>query len=318
MATLPDEIQPDDEREFDIDPKPEGETPEGDVEIDVDGEDEADPEPEVAKEPEPEPKQEDEPKPRRRADERVAALARRVAEAEARALEAERRAAEREQQLAESQSVNVGAMENALKSELQGVKRELIEAKTLGDYAAEVEATAKLTKLSADLSAIEAYKASQRQPEQRQQEQKPAATPQAPQTAPETAAWLTANTWFTPGNDDYDEEMAIDAKAFAQKLEARLKREGKANEIGSREYFTLIDEHISQLYPDEVAPKPKSGMPAMKADKTVAPVARQSAPAQQPKKAGVIRLSSEQRSMAERINPHLPAKEAWAVYARNM
>lgn len=317
MATLPDEIQPEDEREFDIDPKPEGATPEGDVEIDVDAEDESDPEPEAAAEPEPEPKQEDEPKPRRRADERVAALARRVAEAEARALEAERRAAEREQQLAESQSVNVGAMENALKSELQGVKRELIEAKTLGDYAAEVEATAKLTKLSADLSAIEAYKASQ-QHRPREQEQKPAEQAKTPQAAPETAAWLTANTWFTPGNDDYDEEMAIDAKAFAQKLEARLKREGKVNEIGSREYFTLIDEHISQLYPDEVAPKPKSGMPAMKADKTVAPVARQSAPAQQPKKPGVVRLSSEQRSMAERINPHLPAKEAWAVYARNM
>lgn len=313
MATKPEDMEIQEEREFDID----DETPVEEVEVDVDVEGEADPEPEVAAEPEPEPEQEEQPKPRKRYDERLAALARRAAEAEQRAEAAERARIEYEQRLAANESVQVGAMESALKAELGSVKKELIEAKTLGDYAAEVEATAKLTKLQADLSAIEAYKASQRPREEAPKADAP--KPQAPQYAPETAAWMAANSWFSPSSDDYDEEMAIDARAFAQKLEARLKREGRANDIGSREYFQLIDEHLAQAYPDAFdAPAPKGKMPTMKADKSVAPVARQSAPVQSQPKKSVVKLTAEQRRIAEAVSPNLPPEKAWALYARNM
>jgi len=311
MIDVPEEQQ--EEREFDIDLDAEDGQP---LEVDVDVEDPDEPQPEVAQEPEPEPAQE-EPRRRSRLDERLAALAKRAAEAEARAVDAERRAAERDQQLATERTVQVGAMENALKAELTSVKRELVDAKTIGDYSAEAEATAKLAKLSADLSAVEAFRASQpRQQEQTQQQERQAPQQRQAPSNPVKDAWVTTNSWFDRNSPDYDQEMAIDATAFAQKLEARLQRDGKANEIGTPQYFTLIDEHINKLYPEDDAP-PARKMPAMRTDKSVAPVSRQTGPASAPKK-NIVRLSAEQRQIAEAVSPNLPPQQAWAAYARNI
>jgi hypothetical protein len=228
-----------------------------------------------------------------------------------------------EQQLAAERVAQVGQMENALKAELTSAKRELIDAKTTGDYTAEVEATTKIAKLTADLSAVEAYRAqAPRQQQPAEQPRQQAAAPQA-QVAPDTAAWIAGNSWFVPNSPDYDEELAAEAQHFARKMEIRLRRENKADQIGSREYFAIIDEHMRSEFPDafEDAPRAnaKAKTPPMRSDNSVAPVARQTAPLQPKQKTGkIVKLSSEQKQFAEQMRPNLPREKAWAEYAKWM
>lgn len=325
MAIEP-EYEEQDEREFDIGDDDEAlEVPQEAaddlvVEEADESQDKATPEPES----EPEPEQEEErPKRAGRLQQRLENLARRAADAEA-ALERERhQRVQYENQLAAERVAQVGQMENSLKTELASAKREFIDAKTVGDYNAEAEATTRIAKLSADISAVEAYRAQNsqsRQEEERQQQPRQQPRQQA-QVAPETAAWVAANSWFVPNTPEYDEELAAEAQHFARKMEIRLKREGKADQIGSREYFAIIDEHIRGEFPDafEDAPKPnaRAKTPPMKSDSSVAPVARQNAPLQpKPKTGKLVKLSREQREFAEQMRPNMPREKAWAEYAR--
>jgi hypothetical protein len=314
MAT--DFENPDEEIEFDIDATEDS----NEVEIEETADDEA-PEAEPESDPEPQHEEAEEApeQPRRnRAKERIAELSRRAAEAEHRASEAERRARDYEERLSASNVAQVEQAEVALKSELAVARRELVEAKSLGDYEREAEATARMAKLSADLSNVEAYRANvtrQKPPERPQEPQQPQA-----RIEPRTAAWIESNSWFNPQSSDYDAEMAAEAQHYARKLEIRLQKEGRGKEIGSQEYFAVIDEHIRSEYSDmfDDAPvQPKRKMPNMTASKDVAPVGRQSAPVQPAaKKGNKVRLSGEQREMAERMRPDLPPQQAWANYAR--
>jgi hypothetical protein len=319
MAT--DFENPDEEIEFDIE---NGSEEAEEVETEDNVEEAADDEAaEGEAEPEPEPEAaEESPAPRRnRAKERIAELARRAAEAEQRAAAYERQVYEYEQRLSASNVAQVEQAEVALKSELAIAKKELIEAKSLGDYEKEVDATERMAKLQADLSTVQNYKANVARQVQQTPQQAPQQAPQA-RVEPRTAAWVEQNTWFNPQSADYDPDMAIDTQAFARKLEIRLQREGRANEVGSAEYFDVIDEYVRQNYPDafdDAPAQPTRRMPAMKASRDVAPVGRQSAPMQSKPKAGnKVRLSGEQREMAERMRPDLPPQKAWAEYARYM
>jgi hypothetical protein len=323
------EYEEQEEREFDVgadDETPEVPEQEADEELVVEDADESEAEAAAEPEPEREPEQaEEKPKRAGRLQQRLENLARRAAEAEA-ALERERtQRVSYEQQLAAERVAQVGQMETALKAELASAKRELIDAKTTGDYSAEVEATTKIAKLTADISAVEAYRAQAPQPRQQQQqaEQPRPQAPQQAQVAPDTAAWIAANPWFVPNSPDYDEELAAEAQHFARKMEIRLKREGKADQIGSREYFTIIDEHLRGEFPDAFEDAPKSNgkakTPPMRSDNSVAPVARQTAPLQPKQKAGrVVKLTSEQKHFAEQMRPNLPREKAWAEYAKWM
>lgn len=305
----PDDIENDEEREFDIDIG--GDTEE--VEVDVaEPTDEAEPTAEA--EPEAEAPAE-EPKRRGRLDERLAALARRAAEAEARAEAAERQRGEYEQRLTTAESSQFAQMESAISAELATAKRELVDAKTLGDYSAEADATAKMAKLAADLSAVQAYRATPQQPRQEQRQQREA-TPQERSTQ----AWVATNTWFNPKSADHDEELAAEAQHFARKLEIKLKREGKSSAIGDADYFAAIDAHMAKEFPDFFDEPPVAATrktPNMKAGTDVAPVGRQGSPLQPAKKSNIVKLSAAERQMAEAISPHLPAQQAWATYARN-
>lgn len=320
MSEPTDFENPDEEIEFDIDGNEEAEEVETEDSVEEVADDEA---AEGDSEPESEPEAaEESPAPRRnRAKERIAELARRAAEAEQRAAIYERQVYEYEHRLSASNIAQVEQAEVALKSELAIAKKELIEAKSLGDYEKEVDATERMAKLQADLSTVNNYKANVARQLQQAPQQPLQQAPQA-RVEPRTAAWVEQNTWFNPQAPDYDADMAIDTQAFARKLEIRLQREGRANEVGSAEYFEVIDEYVRHNYPDafdDAPAQPKRRMPAMKASRDVAPVGRQSAPMQsKPKSGSKVRLSGEQREMAERMRPDLPAQKAWAEYARYM
>lgn len=313
MSLGPDdlEIETDgEEREFDIGI---GET-EVEQEIEIVGDDEpevAEPVAEAA-----EPEQEAATPPRKnRLDERFAALTRRAAEAEAQAQEERRLRIELEANLVTERNAQIVQMESALKAEMQAAKRKLIDAKTVGDYGAEADATAEISKLAADLSAVESYRSTPKAEQRQEQPQR-----QAPNIAPDTQAWIAANPWFTPGSRDHDEELAAEAQHYARKLEIKLKREGRAADIGNADYFAEIDTHMAKEFPDFFgeAPKPQRRQPpAMKANNDVAPVARQGSSIQPTVKKNVIKLSAQERQLAEAISPNLPPQQAWAAFARN-
>ncbi len=314
MSLGPDdlEIETDgEEREFDIGA---GEA-EPEIEVEVVDDDEPEVAEPVAKAEEPE--QEETPAPRKnRLDERLATLTRRAAEAEARAEAAEARRLELEANLVTERQAQIVQMESALKAEMAAAKRKLIDAKTVGDYGAEADATAEISKLAADLSAVESFRASNPKPPESQRE----LPLKQPQIAPDTQAWISANPWFTPGTSAHDEELAAEAQHYARKLEIKLKREGRAADIGNADYFAEIDAHMAREFPDFFgeAPAPKRRQaPVMKADTAVAPVARQGSSIQPTVKKNVIKLSAQERQLAEAISPHLPAQQAWAVFARN-
>lgn len=311
----PDQFEsPDDELEFDIDVV---ENDEGEPEVDLADED-AEPEAEQEQEPEPEPEAEEpeQQKPHRnRAKERIAELSRRAAEAEQRAAEAERRAQQYEERVAAANVAQFEQAETALKSELAFARRELVEAKALGDYEKEAEITAKMAELSATMAQVKMYRETNPPREAKQA----APVPSQPVVDPRTASWINENSWFNPQSNEYDPEMAVDAQAYARKLEIRLQREGRQNEIGSEEYFSVINDYVREQYPDafdDVPAPPKKRMPTMAAGRDVAPVARQTAPVQPAPKKNSVRLSSDQRDMAERMFPNLPPQQAWTKYAR--
>ena len=308
---------PDDELEFDIDVE---QNDEGNPEVELADED-AEPEAEQEQEPQPEPEAEEPEaaKPHRnRAKERIAELSRRAAEAEHRAAEAERRAREYEERMEAASVAQVEQAETALKSEIAMARRELVEAKALGDYEREAEATARIAELSASMAQVRMYRESAK-PVSRQEMQQQSPVPSQPVVEPKTASWINQNSWFNPQSPDYDPEMAVDTQAYARKLEIRLQREGRQNEIGSDEYFAVIDEYVRQQYPDafdDAPPPPKKRMPSMSAGRDVAPVARQTAPVQPAPKKSSVRLTADQREMAERMFPNATPQEAWTKYAR--
>ena len=311
MATRPDELEEDfsdEEREFDV-----GEPDE--VEVEVNDEETEEPE---ASEPEEPPVAEDEkPKPRFRADRRITELARAKAEAEARAAALEQQLRERDELLNTERVANFKAMETGLAAELAAAKRKLADAHTLGDYQAIADATEEVSRLAADLSAVKVY-ASQPQARQPQVQQQPQAAPQV-KVEPRTQAWIEQNPWFTPNSPEYEPELAVDAQAFAKKLEIRLQREGRHSEIGGQDYFRQIDEYMAKAYPDvfELEPAPaQRKMPAMKASQEVAAASRQSPAAAPAKKGNIIKLTAQEKEMAERFHPNLPPQKAWAEYAK--
>ena len=308
MSLEPDEIETDgEEREFDI-----GGEPEVESEIEIVNDDEPEVVEPVAEAAEPE--QEAAPRQPRR-DNRIAELTRRAADAEARAEAAEQRRLELEENLVTERQAQIVQMESALKAEMSAAKRKLIDAKTVGDYGAEADATAEISKLAADLSAVESYRATPRKAEQRQEPQR-----QTQKVAPDTQAWISANPWFTPGSRDHDEELAAEAQHYARKLEIKMNREGRAADIGNADYFAEIDAHMAKEFPDFFgeAPKPQRRQPpAMKANNDVAPVARQGSSIQPTVKKNIVKLSAQERQLAEAISPNLPAQQAWAAFARN-
>lgn len=312
MTTRPedteDEERDEDALDFDV------ESDEG-VEVDISDED-----PEPADEPEAaeddEPPVEDKPRPKFRADKRITELARKNADSEQRVADLQRQLQERDEQLNTERTSNVRSMEAGLASELQAAKRKLTDAHTLGDYTAIADSTEEVSRLASDLSAVKAYALQQprreeRQPPPRQQEQA--------RVEPRTQAWIQSNTWFSPSSPDYEQEIAIDAQAYAAKLEFRLKRDGRESEKGGDEYFRQIDEYLAKAYPDVFEydePAPKRKMPAMRGEQNVAPVSRQSETGRAAEKGGKMRLSAAERQQAEHFFPSLTPEQAYVKYAK--
>lgn len=270
---------------------------------DFDEQDADKPEPETdseesAEEDEPEP----EPEPRKkRSENRIQELARRAQEAERRAQEAEERLKQEADLRRQSDAAMMSHYEQRLQRDFQTVQAQLKEAISVGDVDQQIELQGKMMQLQTDVQSVEAWKAQNANvnvdpeaPEAPRRQPDPAPTPQL---EPRTASWIQENTWFQPQSPDFDPEMHEEATAYAQRLERKLRREGRADEIGGDDYFAEIDQFIQT----EFYSAPKKATPRMASDNSVAPVSRTNQPGVPAKQSKTVRLSADQRRMAVQL-----------------
>jgi hypothetical protein len=199
--------------------------------------------------------------------------------------------------------------EQRLIGQSQAIKQQLIDAHSIGDSERIVELQGEYYKLQSDLNSIENWKAQQElnqpQPKQAVQPQSQPEPKQAqPTLEPRTADWIQRNTWFQPNSADFDPEMHEEATIYARRVERRYRAEGREDEIGSVDYFTEIDRHMYQEFPDAFSERasPTKKVPPMSRESNVAPVQRSAAPGQPAKKGTVGRLTADQRQMARNMN----------------
>lgn len=252
--------------------------------------------------------EEEAPKRKRSPDKRIAELARKAAEAERRAQEMEAKLAQAEQLRQQSDMAMMTHYEQRLHGQAQTIKQQLVDAHSIGDSEKIVELQGEFYKIQSDLNSIETWKAQQElnapQPKQAaaqpvQQDQAPA----QPALEPRTADWIQKNTWFQPNSADFDPEMHEEATIYARRIERRYRAEGREDEIGGVDYFTEIDRHMYQEFPDAFSERatPTKKVPPMSRDSNVAPVQRSGTPGQPAKNTRSIRLTADQRRMAHQL-----------------
>jgi hypothetical protein len=253
--------------------------------------------------------EEEAPKRKRSPDRRIAELARKAAEAERRAQEMEARLQQAEQLRQQSDMAMMTHYEQRLHGRAEEVKRQLVDAHSIGDSERIVELQGEFYKLQTDLNSIETWKAQQElnapQPKQAaqaapQEQERQAAQPTL---EPRTADWIQRNSWFQPNSSDFDPEMHEEATIYARRIERRYRAEGRDNEIGGVDYFTEIDRHMQQEFPDAFSERvaPSKKVPPMSRESNVAPVQRSAAPGQPAKNTKVARLTADQRRMAHQL-----------------
>jgi hypothetical protein len=264
---------------------------------------------EQAVEEEPEEEEEEEaPKRKRSPDRRIAELARKAADADRRAQELEARLQQAEQQRQQSDMAMMTHYEQRLHGRAEEVKRQLIDAHSIGDSERIVDLQGEFYKLQSDLNSIDSWKAQQElnapQPKRVAEEQarQPEGQPQ-PALEPRTANWIQKNTWFQPNSGDFDPEMHEEATIYARRIERRYRSEGRDNEIGGVDYFTEIDRHMQNEFPDAFSERstPSKKVPPMSRESNVAPVQRSGNPGQPAKNTKSIRLTADQRRMAHQL-----------------
>lgn len=193
---------------------------------------------------------------------------------------AERKNAELEQivgaqgmQINDVHRQNLQQFEIRAEGAVEQAKKDLRLAKENGDIDAEVAASEKLSEAKAYLVRIREHKAGmgdeprddRRQPERR--DVRDQASDDRPVTNPVRDKWVASNPWFDESADDFDDELAADARSYATNLEQRMQREGTPELIGTRAYFKKIDDYMRESYPEKFADAGANRTPPMRADR---------------------------------------------------
>lgn len=207
------------------------------------------PEGEPAPEPQPD-KPRQQPKVQKRIDRLTAELNGWRQRAEAEAEEKARIAAERDRAVAAYQHANTANFVNyeaRIKTGLDQAKAKLAKAHAEGDPQAIADATAEVGRFSAEFGQIEQFKANRPQAPARPTApvRQPVAEPPPAAPSPQVEAWVKANPWFDQDSDDYDPEMAEEARAYATIIEQQ-----NPNNVGTKDYFAKIDRYMRAARPD--------------------------------------------------------------------
>lgn len=205
---------------------------------------------------------------------------------------------------------------------LKGQKQNLIDqhqaAGDQGDTKKQAEIAGQMAQVASQLTEADTWLAQNPNPVKQQlkqterQQQRPAAEQQRPQQVQydePTQDWLDANPYMNQEADEFDPDMAAEAKRFAAGLEARYTRRGEKDKIASQDYFDAIDEHMREEFPEAFGDDgDQDGTQRPAARQQQRPAVRRSpvAPAgrgaprrdQGGNDGNTIRLTSEQKEMA--------------------
>jgi hypothetical protein len=159
--------------------------------------------------------------------------------------------------LTEADAVNMTQYAARIAAELATAERETEEAISSGDPKAIAAANRKLAMKASEQGNIDAWRANQPKadapkPAERQAEPPRPADRQEmrPVANPVRDAWISSNPWFDNGSQDFDPEMQTEAVSYAQIVERRLIRQGRAEDVGKKAYFEEINKHMTQEFPD--------------------------------------------------------------------
>ncbi len=238
------------------------------------------------------------------------------AEHEAQVLRAEN---ERLRQLSEvSNNAAMTHYDKSVKLRLERAIQLKTEALQNEDIEAQVKADVEMSRVAAQIEQLDAWKAQQASMSNQQayQQQQQTMQPQYEEQEPlneVTENWLSENTWFVPGSQDYDPDMQEEVQAFADALDRKLRRTGQADRILTDEYFDEINDYVSrEFYGEQPQSRVNKGNLTMKPINNRAPVAPVSRSGQTnaPQKSVKITLTSEERDFARLsgITPEAYAK----------
>lgn len=225
------------------------------------------------------------------------------------ALEYTRRVMAENQQL--QQTLNAGTQEYAAmlkltaQREMEIAKRAYKDAYEMGDSDAIMEAQNALQQANIRAMQAQQFKAPalQQPTNQVQPQQAPPQPAPARQDAPldpKLVSWQERNSWY--GSDD---EMT----AAALGLHEKLRRDGEV-EIGSDEYYSVLDKTMRRRFPEHFGTQPATA--GNRPSNVVAPAGRSTSPRR-------VRLTSSQVSLARKlgITPEQYAKEVKRMESEN-
>lgn len=222
----------------------------------------------------------------------------------------------REQELSGAQLRQMELHKARLTSDAERARQEYEQAYREQDPKKQADATAKLARTESGLADVEAWEARAQAAPQPQAKPQPQAQPQPqqrpappPVLEPETASWIEQNPWFQMSvngqrNPEFDQSMHLTAVAYSSRLEEKLRREGRTDEIGSPEYFAEIDQHMAKEFPERYEQAEET--PVVQTTRVGSPVAP--ATRSQPNTTGkanggkvLAQLSGEQRAIADSL-----------------
>lgn len=170
------------------------------------------------------------------------------------------RATQGTQQYEQASTAAMQHFKDAQTFRMQLAQRDLRDAIEAGDATKQAELQTQIAGAQAELSNISAWEQQQAAVKKNAPpKQEPALQQQQPrQQGPDknamhadTQAWIKQNAdWFEPGTDSFDPDMHSAAVAYAQLLDQRYARQGKADQIGTRAYTQEIDRYMQQEFPD--------------------------------------------------------------------
>jgi len=178
--------------------------------------------------------------------------------------------------------------DNRVQSEIAGAKQLLKEAQDAGDSAAVVEATEKLSRVSAEAENLRRLSAQQQIREKNQSQAvpvegyTPTLQPQAAGPDPKAEEWAKRNTWFGD-----DQAMTFAAFGIHKELV-----EGGVDPI-SDTYYSEVDKRMSETFPHKFSNEQSA---------PVQQVAASSRGASGKKSSRKIKLTPSQVAIAKRLN----------------
>lgn len=228
---------------------------------------------------------------------------------------------------AEAESAQLTLLEQgitAAKGDVEAYQEQLTVAYEAGDFKKVAEVQAKMSRAAATLDRLEATKeevATAPKPKAQEQAVAPAYSPleqYLSQLEPEAQNWLRTHPECAPP------QLGGNQTSNARMMAGHYAALGQNIAPNTPDYFRVIEEHTGHRAPESAAAV------VTKADEAPAKAAPRAQPSAPPSreimsaKDGRVRsprsvtLSKEQQDMAKVSFPHLPDKEAYAQYARNL